>query len=159
MNILNQFSYPLIGMGIFALSFIALTRFFRVRWYITTIAQLSIVVLFVSGFIWLRPGTGAVSDADAALAAIGNGQPTFVEFFSNYCSGCLAFSSTIDALEDDISDEFDVLRIDIHTQAGRRLREELGFSFTPEYILYDPDGEEIWRDHIPPADSDIDRAR
>ncbi|MFW5696212.1 MAG: thioredoxin domain-containing protein [Phototrophicaceae bacterium] len=159
MNILNQFSYPLIGIGVTIGIFLLLTRYFKVRWYITTITQLVIIALFVSGFVILRPGGGNVTSAADALDQIGNGRPTFVDFYSNYCSGCLAFSPTIDRLEADLGDEFNFLRIDIHTNLGRSLREELGFSFTPEFVLYDGQGNEVWRDHVPPTSGQLAQVR
>jgi thiol-disulfide isomerase/thioredoxin len=158
MNLLNQFSYPLIGVGVFVFSYLTLTRVFNLRWYVITTIQLGITALFISGFVVLSPQDNIIN-AEDALLTIDNGRPTLVAFFSNYCTGCLALNPIVNQIEADIRADFDVLRIDIHTERGRTLREALGFSFTPEFVLYDANGQEIWRDHIPPTTDQIDAAR
>lgn len=159
MNLLNQFSYPLIGFGVFAVSYVALARYFKVRWYITTLAQIAIALVFIAGFLLLRPGESDVRSSDEALSQIGNGRPTLLAFYSNYCTGCLAVNGQVDELEQELADEFNVLRVDIHTQAGRSLRQALGFSFTPEFVLFDAIGSEVWRDHVPPGQAELNLAR
>lgn len=154
MNILNQFSYPIIVISLVAMVFIFLHR--RYRWYIAAGADLALILVFAAGFWALHPGNNSVNSTQDALRLIGNGKPTLVEFFSNYCSGCLVFNPIVDQLEADFQSEFNILRIDIHSQVGRDLRRELGFSFTPEFVLYDADGIETWRDHIPPSNSELE---
>ncbi|PJF21727.1 MAG: hypothetical protein CUN56_09610 [Phototrophicales bacterium] len=157
MNILNQFSYPIIAISVMVVVFVWLQR--RYKWYIVTGVQFGLLLIFTTGFILLHPGRNSVNNTQEALQQIGNGKPTFVEFFSNYCSGCLVFNPIVDQLEATLQDEFNVLRIDIHSATGRDLRRILGFSFTPEFVLYNATGEEIWRDHIPPTDSQLESAR
>jgi thiol-disulfide isomerase/thioredoxin len=159
MNILNQFSYPLIGIGVLAISYITMTRYLQTRWYVTTATQGIIAGVFILGFVVLRPGMSNVDSVDQALKDIGNGRPTLVAFFSNYCTGCLALNPFVDEIEADLQGAFNILRIDIHTPLGRQLRQELGFSFTPEFVLYDAGGDEVWRDHVPPSSDQIDSAR
>ena len=159
MNILNQYSYPLIAFGVMVVVYLIMRRQLRQSWPVTVGVQGVIALAFVAGFLLLRPGLSGVTNADAALESVGNGRPTFVEFFSSYCSGCLAFNPIVNEIESDIQDEYNVLRIDIHSSAGRTLRPALGFSFTPEFVLYDPAGNEVWRDHIPPTSAQIESAR
>src|SRR5690606_15648228 len=93
-----------------------------------------------------------VNSIEAAEALISNGKPTFLEFFSNYCTGCVAIRPTVDQAVENLKADFNILRVDIHTETGRNLRENLGFSYTPEFIIFDKTGEEIWRDHsLPPT--------
>lgn len=158
-NILNQFSYPIIALSVMVIVYFVTRRRLRQGWPVTLGVQGVVALAFVAGFLLLRPGLHGVTDAEAALASVGNGRPTFVEFFSQYCSGCLAFNPIVNEIEDTIKDEYNVLRIDIHSSAGRTLRPALGFSFTPEFVLYDPGGNEVWRDHIPPTTAQIESAR
>lgn len=159
MNILNQYSYPLMALAVMVVVYFIARRQLRQSWPVTVGLQGLVGLVFVAGFLLLRPGLTGVTDADAALASVGNGRPTFVEFFSQYCSGCLAFNPIVNEIEDTIKDEYNVLRIDIHSSAGRTLRPALGFSFTPEFVLYDSAGNEVWRDHIPPTTAQIESAR
>lgn len=158
MNDLNQFSYPLIGLGLVVLTVLVLRFLLRVRWRWIILANGLIVAAFLVGFFVLRTGegdrVGEVSDFEAILK---NDRPTFVEFFSNYCTSCLLLRPTVDAIVDDIEDDYNVLRIDIHSPEGRLIREAYAFSFTPEFVIFDRTGVEIWRDHAPPTNETLDR--
>lgn len=158
MNILNQFSYPLIILAVVVGIFIIAKRFFKFKLIMVIVAEVIFVVVAVAGFLLLRPGMSTVSSADVAFQIINNGKPTFVEFFSNYCSACLAAEPAVDQLVEEIDADFDVLRVDIHTPFGRELRRYYEFSFTPEFVLFDANGEEVWRDHIPPNDNALELA-
>jgi hypothetical protein len=57
----------------------------------------------------------------------------------------------VDGIVEDIEEQVNILRVDIHTDFGRELRRRIGFSYTPEFILFDNAGEEVWRDHVPPS--------
>ena len=118
------------------------------------VAALGIMlVLSIAGNFLLRPGNSDVDSVDAAEVALINGRPTFLEFFSNFCASCLALRPAVDVLVSDIQPEFNVLRIDIHTDFGRELRQNFEFSYTPEFALFDSNGQEVWRGHtLPPRD-------
>ena len=63
----------------------------------------------------------------------------------------MAARPIVDGIVEDISQQFNILRVDIHTEIGRELRRRLGFSYTPEFILFDSAGQEVWRNHVPPS--------
>jgi thiol-disulfide isomerase/thioredoxin len=159
MGIFNQFSYILIALGILAVTFVGLRRYFSASWRITLPALGVVAVVFVVGFLLLRPGASTVDSVEGALEKIGNGRPTFFEFFSNYCTGCLVYNPAVNELVREIEDEYNIVQVDIHTDVGRALRTQLGFSFTPEFVLYDGAGAEVWRDHTPPTQVQLELAR
>lgn len=68
---------------------------------------------------------------------------------------CMAARPAVDGIVEDIQQDFNVLRVDIHTELGIALRERLGFTSTPEFILFNADGEAVWRDHFPPTPEQI----
>jgi len=158
MNILNQFSYPLIILSVVIGIFIIARRFYKIKLPYIVIGEAIFVVVALGIFFVLRPGTSTVSSSDIAFDLINNGKPTFVEFFSNYCSACLALEPTVDQLAAEIESDFDILRVDIHTPFGRELRRHYEFSFTPEFVLFNADGEEVWRAHTPPNNSQLEMA-
>ena len=41
-------------------------------------------------------------------------------------------------------------------EINARLRERYGFSYTPEFILFDPSGQEVWRSHTPPSLTEVE---
>jgi len=58
---------------------------------------------------------------------------------------CIALKPVVDRLEAELNDHLLVLRVDIQSNDGGNLAERVGFKYTPTFILYDSDGEEIWR--------------
>jgi thiol-disulfide isomerase/thioredoxin len=157
----NQYSYLLISVGVI-LGALVLLRLLRVRWRVTGGVALALVVLLSAGWLILRPGASDIESLDAAEAMLSNGNPTLVEFFSNYCLGCISVRPAVDSLIADIQaqygDQYNVLRVDIHTPFGRALRQQYGFSYTPEFLLLDKSGAEIWRAHVPPSINEIEIA-
>ncbi len=149
MQILNQFSYLFITLAVLLASFILLQRYVVDRRLVAG-AMVAITVLSLTGMLLLRPGSSDVATPSQAQQSIYNGKPTFLEFFSNYCAGCLALRPSVDLLVSDIGDDFNILRVDIHTDLGREMRETYGFTYTPEFVLFDRNGQEVWRDHSLP---------
>lgn len=149
-QVFNQYSYLFLSAGL-ALALLVLLRWRRVRWPLTLVSVVALVAL--AGGVWLvvRPGSSDVSELRAAEAALNNGRPTFLEFFSNYCLGCVSARPTVDQIVSQIQDRFNILRVDIHTEMGRALRQKLGFSYTPEFVLFNPQGQEVWRSNRPPS--------
>jgi thiol-disulfide isomerase/thioredoxin len=157
MDIFNQYSYILISAAVLLASAILMRRYFSDQRIIIT-AMFSLATLSVAGLLLLRPGAGDVSNLSMAEATIGNGRPTFLEFFSNYCAGCLAIRPIVDRYAAELGDQFNILRVDIHTEVGRILRERYTFTYTPEFILFDSQGNEVWRGHTPPPDDQLAQA-
>jgi len=158
MNMLfNQFSYPLMTAGALLIVFLVLRR--RVKPAVILLIEAALIVIFVGGFLAFRTGDGDLADISGFETVLANDKPTLIEFFSNFCTGCLVIRPAVDALIADIGGDFNILRVNIHTDAGRELRERLGFSFTPEFVLLDADGAEVWRGHTPPVDDALSQAR
>lgn len=154
MALLNQFSYVLIGFSA-AAGVALLLRLWRWSW-LKSLAAAAVVALLFSGiWIFVRPGSSDVDNVQAAEATLTNGRPTLVEFFSNYCMGCVAVRPAVDALVERIQDRFNILRVDIHTPFGRALRERYTFSYSPEFVLFNTQGQEVWRAHVPPTDEHL----
>ena len=154
MNILNQFSYVIISMVVIVASLLLLRRA-KASQQLMAMVAVVLVTFSLVGFLLLRPGSSDVDSAAAAQAIIQNGKPTMLEFFSNYCAGCLALRPAVDLLTSDIKDEFNILRIDIHTEFGRDLRTLIGFTHTPEFVLFDRNGQEVWRANTLPSREQI----
>lgn len=157
MWILNQYSYVFVSTFVIAGSFILLRRL-RFRRRIVYPFTLTLGVILLIAYLLLRPGLSDVDNLQAAEDMLGNGKPTFVEFFSNYCAGCVTVRPLVDLIVNDIQGDFNILRVDIHTDFGRALRETYGFNYTPEFVLFDGDGKEIWRGHLPPSQAELSSA-
>ncbi len=146
---LNQFSFPLIG-GLVLIVLLLFLRRIGQSWQHIARVQLIIGLFFVTSFFILRPGDSDVNSLEAAAVILQNQQPTFIEFFSNYCTGCLVIRPAVDTFIAELDDGYNVLRVNIHSPLGRELRERYGFSFTPEFLVLDAQGSEVYRGHSLP---------
>ena len=156
-GLFNQFSFPLMAVAALALAFLLLRRFVSLRTLVAV--EIALALAFAAGFFALRTGEGDIASVEQFEDIAANGKPTFIEFFSNFCTGCLVVRPAVDDLIADIEPEFNIVRVNIHTEAGLTLRERYGFSFTPEFVLLDPEGAEVWRAHVVPPETAIQSAR
>lgn len=154
-SIFNQYSFVLIGCGTLAICALILRRALRIRWGFVLPALGLIAALFLTIFLLFRPGSSDVDDFTTAQAVLANGRPTFVEFFSNFCTGCIAIKPSVDDLVTRIERDYNIMRVDIHSTVGRALRQQYGFSYTPEFVLFNADGREVWRAHSLPNNIDL----
>jgi thioredoxin-related protein len=51
----------------------------------------------------------------------------------------------VDGLEQELGDEIYIIRLNIQEEVGRELAPVYGFEFTPTFIYFDENGNELWR--------------
>lgn len=51
----------------------------------------------------------------------------------------------VDRLERELAGEVEVVRLNIHEPISETFKEQLGFQFTPTFVLLDANGTEVWR--------------
>ena len=51
----------------------------------------------------------------------------------------------VNGLRSEWGDDVQVVQIDVHRSENQALIDQIGFRFTPTFVLYDEDGREIWR--------------
>jgi thioredoxin 1 len=144
MNPLNQYSFILIaGLALLAVGgFFWFTGFTRRK----SLALAALAVAFIAVWSGLRTGASAFQDAAQAEVVIREARmPVLVEFYSDYCAGCLAARPTLDALEVDLKDELKIIRLDVASPSGQALGAELRLYATPTFIFFDAEGRELWR--------------
>lgn len=59
--------------------------------------------------------------------------------------GCMAIRPIVDGIEQTYQEKLRVIRLNANEQAGRQAGAEFGFEFTPSFILFSGDGEQLWR--------------
>ena len=52
----------------------------------------------------------------------------------------------VDELENELGDEILFIRLNIQEQVGRELAPVYDFEFTPTFIYFDGNGDELWRE-------------
>ncbi len=141
----NRFSYiilatvVLVGMGVY----FARSGFTRTRALALGIAALAFFVAWAS----LRTGTGTTTSTQAATLVLrDSNEPVLIEFYSDYCAGCLAARPAVDSLEREMGDRLRVVRLNVASAAGQDLAVQLQVdNRTPSFVLLDSDGNELWR--------------
>src|SRR5262245_42073122 len=113
-SLFNQYSYVFISLGAL-LGMLVILRVLRFQWRLTLASIIAIGTILLVGWLILRPDQSDVNNIDSADMMLTNGKPTFVEFFSKYCLGCVAARPAVETLISNIDDEFNILRVDIHT--------------------------------------------
>lgn len=144
LNPFNQYSFLLIAAGglVLLAAGLALTGLTRRKAGAWLVAAAALAVAWLG----LRTGPSEFQAADQAELVIRAAErPVLVEFYSDYCAACLAAKPTLDALERDLKDHLQVIRLDVASAAGRELGEQLDLRVTPTFILFDTAGREIWR--------------
>lgn len=51
----------------------------------------------------------------------------------------------VDELENELGDQILFIRLNIQEEVGRELAPVYGFQFTPTFIYFDGQGDELWR--------------
>ncbi len=51
----------------------------------------------------------------------------------------------VDGLEQELGDKIHIIRLNIQEEVGRELAPLYGFEFTPTFIYFDENGNELWR--------------
>ncbi len=62
----------------------------------------------------------------------------------------------MDGLEQELSGQLKIIRIDVQSPVGRELAPLYGFQFTPTFIYFDAQGVERWREV---GSLDVERVR
>lgn len=145
LQILNQYSFFFAGLLLLLLTGAALA--WRRRGLRLREAGLLVLVAGLIGLGWLASRPAKVSAVDAAQirAQIGQGTPLLLEFQSPYCLACANLNASLDRIERQYAGRLIVLRVDVTQPAGRSAAQELGFQYTPTFIFFSANGDELWR--------------
>ena len=142
---INQYSAPIVGLALVAAAaVILLTR--KPRWN-DYLAFVVIVAGLIAAWVILHPRqTPLMGDAQRVRQMIGAGTPVLLEFQSPYCLACTAIKPMVDELEAGLDGSLHVIRVNVQEAAGRELAPVYRFSFTPTFIFFDAQGNELWRE-------------
>ena len=140
----NQFSFLLFVVPSVLFGVVLLLRYKRTPLRLT-VAALMLLVLGV-GYFLLRPGeaSGQAEQVEVLLVQPAT-RPVLLEIYSNYCIACLRAEPVVDSLQAEWGDSVEVVRLNIHEPRSSELAARFNFQFTPTFILFTPDGEEVWR--------------
>jgi len=143
-EIYNHYSFLWIALGLTIVAgLVLLTNKPKFKDYLS----FSVIAagLFVSWLILHPHQTALMKDARSVQAMIGSGTPVLLEFQSPYCIDCTAEKPIVDGLENNLGPKLHVIRINIQDQIGHELAPVYNFEYTPTYIFFDVNGNEVWR--------------
>ena len=111
-----------------------------------------IIAALVASWVVLHPvQTPLMEDAKKVQSLIGAGTPVLLEFQSPYCVLCAQIKPAVDELERELENQagagrqIHIIRLNVQEAAGRELAPVYGFEFTPTFIYFDAQGNEVWR--------------
>ncbi len=58
---------------------------------------------------------------------------------------CTAIKPVVDELEEELGEKVQFIRLNVQDQTGMELAPVYNFNFTPTFIFFDADGNEVWR--------------
>ena len=142
--IVDQYSAVWIG-GAFVL-LVALVLF-QGRPQVRDFIALGVVIAgLVVAWLLLHPRqTPLPEGARTVQSMIGQGVPVLLEFQSPFCIHCTQMKPVVDALENELGDRLQVIRLNAQNEVGRELAPVYMFEYTPTFILFDSQGNELWR--------------
>jgi thiol-disulfide isomerase/thioredoxin len=146
----NQYSLLIVSLGLIVVAgLILLTN--KPKWNDYLAFGVIVVGLFVTWNV-LRPReTPLMDNARTVTALIGAGTPVLLEFQSPYCIACAQIQPAVDQLEAELDAEISIgkqlhiVRLNVQDDVGRELAAAYDFEFTPTFILFDSQGNEMWR--------------
>lgn len=156
MSIFNQYSFLFVAIAGALVLGVVIWRFpLKRTTRLLTLVAYGVTVLALIIAIQFPTSNDEVDSYAQVETVIDNGRPTLVMLYSHFCVGCIASLPVVRQLEDQLESvngqDIDMLFIDIHTEMGKVTREQLGFQYTPTYILYDDNGVEVLRTNSTPT--------
>ncbi|HEY6073215.1 MAG TPA: thioredoxin family protein [Anaerolineales bacterium] len=142
---LNQYSFVLLAIGLILMAgLVLLTR--KPRWNDYLAFAVLTIGLFGAWVILHPRQTPLMDDARMVREMIGAGTPVLLEYQSPYCLACTAIQPVVDSLEAELGARAHIIRINAQETAGRELAPVYKFGYTPTFILFDAEGNELWRE-------------
>lgn len=140
----NHYSFPIIAIGLaLAAGLILLTN--KPKWN-DYLAFGVIIASLIAAWVILHPReTPLMNDAKKVKEMIGTGTPVLLEFQSPYCIACTQAKPAVDKLEEELGNRIHIIRLNIQDQVAQELAPVYHFEFTPTFIYFDAQGNELWR--------------
>ncbi len=146
----REYSFIIVALGLAIVAgFILLTN--KPKWN-DYLAFGVIMASLITAWIILHPRqTPLMEDAKSVQAMIGAGTPVLLEFQSPYCITCTQIKPMVDQLEEELNNgttigaPIHIIRINLQEQVGMELAPVYNFVFTPTFIFFDSQGNEVWR--------------
>lgn len=143
-QLFNQYSAVLIAAAlILAAALVVTIR--KAQWYDYLALGIIIAGLIVAWLLLHPVQTPLMDDAKTVQSMIGQGKPVLLEFQSPYCLACTAIKPVVDELENELGDQLLVIRLNIQEPVGRELGRVYMFQYTPTFIFFDAQGNQLWR--------------
>jgi thiol-disulfide isomerase/thioredoxin len=148
--LLREYSFLIVCIGLsIAAGLMLLTNKPKLRDYL---AFGVIVVGLISAWGILHPRqTPLMDDAKMVRAMIGSGTPVLLEFQSPFWITCTQVKPVVDALEEELNNRIGIgkqihfIRLNIQETVGMELAPVYKFEYTPTFIFFDAQGNEVWR--------------
>ena len=105
-----------------------------------------VVLVLSAGYADARHGPSDVATIAEVEGLLAAGHPVVLEVYSDACSMCLISNRAVDRLERELEGRAAVLRLNLNDDVGRTAARRYGVRITPTFIVFSPDGRELYRE-------------
>ena len=140
---INQYSSIVTGLLILLIVTLATWRTFELKW---TMIAVSLTFIAIVSFQMIGSTTSSnISSIVEFDNVLTSGKPVLLELYSNYWVACLSAKPAVDRLENQLGDEYVVVRFDISSEIGKYVRSKYNANVTPTFIVFNTDGDLVWK--------------
>lgn len=140
-----QFSFLIASVVLGVLLAWGLWRWRRSVWLRAGIMAWYVLGVLVFTLIVRYPAS-PYTTPDAVEAALQQGKPTFVMFYSNLCLGCIGTLPAVQKIVPELEAAgITPILLDVNASPGRDLLRRFAFESTPTYLVFNASGEETLR--------------
>lgn len=104
-----------------------------------------IAVLLGFGYMGSGYGPSDLDTLDELDAIRRSGTPVVLEVFSDHCTMCLVSKREVDQLQKRLAGDAKVVRLNLSEEVGQAASRVFGVSATPTFIVFGPEGRELFR--------------
>ena len=143
MNYFNHHSFTVSALIVYVVITILLLR--DGIQFLDLVALATTASVFVLSWILLRPGPSTLTTLEDFEKVLHSGEPTLIEFQSEYWLACIAIRPVVNRLETTLKGRLRVIRLNIHDPLGKNVGDLYDLNFTPTFIFFDAYGVAQWR--------------
>ena len=141
--LINSYSFLVVGLLAILLVSIAAWRLLNPSW--TIAIAVSTFVLLSAFQLVTSTREDEVTSLEDFDNVLKSGKPVLLELYSNFWVVCLQAKPAVDRLKSNLSDEFVIVRIDINSDVGGKIRQKYQTRLVPTFVAFDKGGTEVWR--------------
>ena len=139
--IVNRYSFVIVALVLITVLTVVGWRFFGIK-FATCTFILSILIL-VTFQLTFSSTSDKYSSFEDFNKNIYSGKPVLLFLYSNFWVACLSAKPGVDRLESQINNQITVIRINIQSDIGHKIKEQYNLTTVPSFVIFNSRGQKI----------------